>query len=115
MGLRRYELTIDRSTEGAPGAQVRAARPRVSGFEQGFVHIVEAIASEMLELYNTTWRVRGRELSRARFAKRLRLEAAHITSNRTTLYVNAGGLFTDHAIEVRLGADGTIREILLAG
>jgi len=111
----RYELSIEAGLEETPEADVGAMRSRVTAFEQQLASITAAISNEMLALYNDTWRRFGFRLTRDRFVRRLRLESAHVAERRTTLYVDAGRLFGSHTIEVRIGPQGEIREVMLVG
>jgi len=111
----RYELSIEEGLEETPEVDVRAMRSRVIAFEHQLASITAAISDKMLALYNDTWRRFGFRLTRDRFVKRLGIESAYVEESRTTLYVDAGRLFAGHTIEVRIGPQGEISEIMLVG
>ena len=112
---KRYELAIDEGMSGTPEAQVQSARARVLAVERGYAQILDAVVVEKLPLYNENWRGNRRRLTASGFRRRLRLQSVQVAPGRTTVHIDAGTLFEDHVVEVRLDPRTNIREILLAG
>ena len=112
---KRYTVAIVRVLRGTPEAQVRAMRSRVIAFERSLARILAAVVEDKLPLYNDNWRGDRKQLTATAFRRRLRLESVHVGPGRTTVYFEAGELFLDHVIEVRLDPRARVREILLAG
>lgn len=77
--------------------------------------IEKAIVKKMLPLYNDNWRDRRPAISWVQLLHRIRPESVVIGPTRTTIYFKDGGLFLDHAIEVRIGPSGKVSEVCLAG
>jgi hypothetical protein len=80
--------------------------------------IRDAVTKKLLPLYNKTWRDEdSRELTpqafRAKISKPIELHISTV-DEVATLRLHAGGLFTDHAIEVKLTLRGRIMQITLA-
>lgn len=112
---KRYELAIDEGIAGTPEAQVQSARARVFAVERAYARILESVVAEKLPLYNENWRGNRRRLTASGFRSRLRLQSMQVAPSRTTVHIDAGTLFGDHVVEVRLDRRTNIREILLAG
>ena len=74
-------------------AAVKRATKHIHNIERDLSELREAIVDELLEVYNTKWRGRGRPLSRAGFKKRLSLNFVVIQSRRTTAHFSASSLF----------------------
>jgi hypothetical protein len=111
------ELSIavrDADDAAAMGADVAKARPLLLRTEKQLPSVRGAIARELLGTYNGTWRHGRPKLSRAAFLKRITLTSINLAPERVTLYFGADGMFTEHAIEVRLGPRGAISEVTIA-
>jgi hypothetical protein len=120
LGSTSYKLSvIQTSSENdreANQLDVQHAAQVVQRFEADLPVIRAAIVRDQLSLYNHTWREQGPELDGEEFIAHVSLESAVIDpGGRVTLYFDDGGLFYGHAIEVRLNADGSVRETCLAG
>ena len=115
----QYELSIEQSSPADNPSQdrrdIERARHIVTRFEEALVTIRTRIAAELLDTYNSQWRD-GEVLSEDAFLASVRLQAAVLSAGgRATLYFDDGGLLRGHAIEVRLGVDGSVSEVCLAG
>jgi hypothetical protein len=81
---------------------------------RGMKPLLDAVTRKMLPLYNKTWR-EGPDLQPPAFRARVtRLSEVEIDKRRTVLRFDAGDLFGDHAIEVRLASTGKVTGISLA-
>jgi hypothetical protein len=115
-----YGVFIDRSHQGDDRRRdardiVRAGRV-VRRIEEDLGAIRRAVVEAMLPLHNDTWRGDAPRLSARRFAARLSISEMSVApGGAATLWFEADGMFTDHAIEVRLGRTGKVKEIGLAG
>lgn len=79
--------------------------------------LVADIGARMAPLYNKTWRD-GLRLGVAEITKRLRITAVHFSIEEAaapTLWLDDGGLFGGHSIEVMLDNAGAIASCELAG
>lgn len=112
---RRYSLWVFREPRTEPAAQVLAMRPRVLAFERAYPRILAATVQWAAPLYNDNWRDSRRQLTVDQIERRLRFSLLQVgTTDRTTASFDAGTLFFDHGVEVRMGPSAGIREILLA-
>jgi len=96
-------------------ADVAKASPLLRRTERQLPAVRRAIARALLPTDNDRWREDRPRLSASAFLKRIAPTSVTLAPTRVTILFRAGHLFTDHAIEVRVGARGAISEILLAG
>jgi hypothetical protein len=119
LGGSRVELTIevaDTDDEAKVMKAIARARPIVKQCETRLAAMRDAMTKKLLSLYNRKWRDKGRpELDaksfRAKIEKPVELQ---VSARSATIRFSAGGLFTDHAIEVTMSASGKIGGISLA-
>jgi hypothetical protein len=112
---RPIELSVERTRDelavdlARAGTTYRAVARNLSAIRKSMVRY-------LLPLYNDTWRDDRARLTGVGLLRRVTPSSMVITpGGRTTFYWNDGGLFHEHAIEVRLSARGAVKEILLAG
>lgn len=112
------EVTVDTpcpDDERKVAQAIERARAIVLRIEADLRVIREAVADELLEVCNEEWRAGERPVSRAAFTRRLVIQSIGVAARRVTVLLGTGGLFGDHVVEVRLSAEGAVREICLAG
>lgn len=112
-----YDVTVDveDADDGeAVDREIGDAAARIQKLETALPSILDAIVEAKLDLYNDTWRTVPWRMSAARFKKRLKLSLVNVGHTRVTVDFDVGGMFTDHAVEVRMSPDLEIREILLS-
>jgi len=114
----KYQLFVE-TTEPDDDKKVARAMARAAAIvlelERGMAGVREAIADQLLDVYNDEWREGGKPLSRAAFKKRPALTSVVVSPARITLYFDDDGLFLRHTIEVRGSSRGRISEVCLAG
>jgi hypothetical protein len=117
-GALHYDVMLTCRDPDDPRAVAKAvaqAEAAVPGLERSLSAIREAISDQLLDKYNDAWREEGRPLSATAFQRKLELESVEISPTRVTLMFDCAGLFSDHAIEVRLSPRLEVREVCLAG
>jgi hypothetical protein len=79
--------------------------------------LLDAIADQMLDLYNDTWRDEGPPLSRTAFKQRFTLSSVVVRadSSSTAWFDCDESLFGGHAVQVRNSPHGEVTEVCLAG
>jgi hypothetical protein len=82
--------------------------------------IVARIVDELLDVYNDDWSDEEQggigEIDAQTFVRYLSLSSIAVrTDGRADWYYTDGGLFGGHWIEVRLGANGDVKDVGLAG
>jgi hypothetical protein len=115
-----YKVTVetpDPDDDRKVARAVAKASAAIRQIERGLAGLREAIAEELLDTYNDSWRDDGdgKRLSRAAFKRRPSLQSVVVASGRTTVYFDDDELFLGHTIEVRLSARGRVSEVCLAG
>jgi len=113
-----YELSVetrDPEDDVEVARAIRDASRHVMSFERNLPAISDAIADEMLDDYNETWREEGPPISRTAFMKNVRLSSFVVCLEGAVAYFDDNDLFAGHAIEVRLSPDGEVEQISLAG
>jgi hypothetical protein len=105
----------DPDDEAGVAKEIARGRALLERTERGMSAIRDRIGSELLGLYNQSWREGGPKLSRKAFLRRIELSSINIAPSRVTVYFDAGGLFTDHVVEVRIGPRGAISEVCVSG
>lgn len=117
-GKLAYRVCVDApdpEDDSAVAKAIEQASSIVLRVESELPRIRDAIADELLDVYNQSWRESGRPLSAAAFKKRHELETVHITNRRITLYFDCNGLFLDHVVEARLSPKLAVREVCVSG
>lgn len=113
-----YEVLVetpDPDDEGKVGKLIDRARKLALQVEKRLPKISQAVADDLLDQCNGTWRPTEPPLSPAAFKRQLSPTSLHIAAGRVTLDLAAGDLFGDHIVEVRMSPRGKINEILIAG
>jgi hypothetical protein len=113
-----YQVAVevrDPDDEKKVAAAISRSATAIVKVEREIAKIRRAIADELLQTYNDSWREGGRPLSQSGFVKRLILESVVASPDRTTAYFSDSGLFAGHVVEVRILSRGRISEICLAG
>jgi hypothetical protein len=106
-----YEFVVTREMS----ARLAEAERRASQCEKARAAIVKVISKKLAPLYNRRWRGEGPALSAQAFARKVgRISELEVAPRATTVFFDAGGLFGDHAIEVRLTAAGKVSAVGLA-
>lgn len=114
----RYGVMIDApDTEDAREHERVAEKAAMQArrVEDALPRLRTAIADELFEEYRRSWCKSARPVSRTAFEKRMVLHSMHVQPAHTTIRFDAGKMFTDHVVEVRLSPRGAIREVLIAG
>lgn len=117
-GKLAYRVCVDApdpEDDSAVAKAIEQASSIVLRVESELPRIRDAIAGELLDVYNQSWRESGRPLSAAAFKKRHELETVQITNRRITLYFDCNGLFLDHVVEARLSPKLAVREVCVSG
>ena len=117
---RRYRLFIDRGSDDDDTERdrklIESRRALVRTVEAAVPAYLEAAADELLDLYNDTWRDSAPAIDRKAFMQRLSLDTLNIDEEGSwTVYLDDGGLFLGHAIQVSVEADGEVADVDLAG
>jgi hypothetical protein len=113
----RYSVIVDSEdpdNDGAVAKVIRRAENLVPRIEQALPQLRDAIARDLLNIYNDSWRENRPSLSATDFARRHKLCTVQIGKDRITLHFENGGLFTEHIVEVRLSPRLGVQEILVA-
>jgi hypothetical protein len=83
--------------------------------ERDLSKIRDAIADDLLDVYNESWRELRPRLSGASFKQRHELESLVVSKRRITLYFASGRLFGRRSVEVRLSPRLAVREVRISG
>src|SRR5262249_43059950 len=114
-GSGSYVLRIDRSGEDHEAA-CHEAEPIVAQIEARLPELPRAVAAELVEPFNDTWRQEDEAVETAEsLAARIALESVHIDElGGVTVSYGDGDLFGGHTIQVHIADDGSI-DASLAG
>ncbi len=115
----RYEVAIctkDPDDVRASARQIVRGGKLLRRAERSLAKLRNAAARKLLALYNQRWRQTGPALSKAAFARRLKVTSIVVdTSGQTDVLFNTDNLFADHVVEVRIAPSGRLTQIALAG
>ena len=101
----------DRTAVAEALARAEAA---VTGVERRLPLLRQASAEELLATHNRRWNTGGKALSEHAFRRRHRLSAVEVGSTGVTVYFDTADLFGEHGVEIRLGPDLEIEEVLIS-
>lgn len=107
--------TPDPDDDDAVARALDAAAAVVGRVERDEHQLREAIADELLDLYNRRWRGERPVARRELFVDRVVLDGVVVSPYGTTAYFQDGGFFLGHVIEVRMSSEGEVEEICLSG
>lgn len=112
-------IVVSRSSgaddRAADRRDVATAREAVLRLEGRVPELLAAAAGELAPVWNRHWRDGDAELDAHALAARLSLSSIEIDPSRHTLMLDAGELFGEHQIELRLSPHGDVQEVGLAG
>lgn len=111
-----FELSLPAGTrDDNVSIQVQTIKQFLAGLEANFKRICTAVCDELLETHNSHWNV-GSQSSQEEFRAEMSIQSVSCGSGRwICCCLNAGELFTDHVIEVRVDPGGAIQSVTLAG
>lgn len=119
----RYRLSFD-GEPAAPAERLELRRRHCEAWLEGaYDDLLRAVARELLELYNDTWREKGDyggepqpPLDVAGFISHIALASLEVWEDGAMMaYFKDGGLFAGHRIEVFLTPTGEVSDVDVVG